>query len=77
LAEVSIVNGTGFYDSLGNIDPVSLLGLVVADCSLDYLGFSATAYRYNLSFLSGGLYSLTIGVYPSIFLTVVGGARSP
>jgi hypothetical protein len=31
LAEVSMVNGTGFYDSLGNIDPVSLLGLVVAD----------------------------------------------
>jgi len=77
LAEVSIVNGTGFYDSLGNIDPVSLLGLVVADCSLYCLGFSGTAYRYNLSFLSGGLYSLTIGVYPSIFLTVVGGARSP
>lgn len=30
-AEVSIVNGAGFYDSLGNINPVSLFGLVVAD----------------------------------------------
>lgn len=64
-AEVSMVNGAGFCDSLGNINPVSLLGLVVADCSLDYLGFSATTYRYYLSFiafLSGGLYSLTTGV---------------
>jgi hypothetical protein len=37
-----MVKGAGFYDSLGNINPESLLGLVEADCNLDYLGFSET-----------------------------------